>query len=169
MKLTIVVAHSANNVIGVGGELPWHLPEDLRRFRELTMGKPVIMGRATHESIGRPLPGRRNIVLSRQAGFQAAGCDVVASRDAALQLVKDADEAMIIGGGQIYESFLPEVSRIFRTRVDSVVAGDTYFPALDDAQWRVVSSDAFPADARRATGFVIEELLRTACDRASRR
>lgn len=162
MKLTIVVAHSANNVIGADGELPWHLPEDLQRFREVTMGKPVIMGRVTHESIGRPLPGRRNIVLSRQAGFQAAGCDVVASRDAALQLVKEADEAMIIGGGHIYELFLPDVSRILRTRVDLVVAGDTCFPVLDQSRWQVVSSDAFPADARRPAGFVIEELLRVA-------
>ena len=160
MKLSIVVAVSANNVIGADGGLPWHLPEDLRRFREITMGKPIIMGRATHESIGRALPGRRNIVLSRQPGYVADGCEVVASREEALRSVAGVDEAMVVGGGYIYELFLPEVSRIYRTRVDVVVDGDTHFPALREDEWQVIDTDRFPPNAERPAGFVIETLER---------
>ncbi|NNL54609.1 MAG: dihydrofolate reductase, partial [Woeseia sp.] len=117
MRVSIIVAAATNRVIGLRGELPWHLPDDLRRFRKLTTGKPVIMGRLTHESIGRPLPDRRNIVVSRQPGYQPAGCEVVASPTAALDAVADSEEAMVIGGGRIYKQMLPLCNRIYLTRV----------------------------------------------------
>lgn len=162
MKLSIVVAVAANNVIGVDGGLPWHLPEDLRRFRQLTMGKPIVMGRLTHESIGRALPGRRNVILSRQDDFLADGCDVVASVEEALELLRDEEEVMIIGGGNIYEQFLPMAQTIYLTRVDADLQGDTFFPELRAEDWELIGRDEYPANDERETGFVIEELQRRA-------
>ena len=160
MKLSIIVAASANNVIGKNGGLPWRLPEDLKRFKAIPMGKPMIMGRATWDSIGRPLPGRQNIVLTRQQGFVAAGCDVAGSPQQALSLAADADEVMIIGGGKIYEQFLPETARIYLTRIDAVIDGDTLFPELDPAAWAEVGRDDYPAGAEREYGFSIVTLDR---------
>ena len=130
MKISIVVAHSANNVIGKDGSLPWHLSEDLKRFKAITMGKPIIMGRRTYESIGRALPGRQNIVITRQADFIADGCDVVCGINEAIQIAGDANEVMIIGGGNIYLQFLSTTTRIYRTRIDVTTEGDTFFPEL---------------------------------------
>ncbi len=149
MKVSMIVAASANNVIGADGGMPWHLPEDLRRFKEITMGKPMIMGRATYESIGLALPGRRSIVLSRQCDYKAEGADVVNTPDAALQLAGDGDEVMIIGGGKVYEQFLPMTDRIYLTRVHAELDGDVFFPEIDEKEWRVVSSESLPpSDAR---------------------
>ena len=117
MNISLIVAASTNNVIGVAGGLPWHLPEDLKRFKAITMGKPIIMGRATYASIGRALPGRKSIVLTRQSGFEAEGCEVVDSIDAAISAAGAVDEVMIIGGGDIYRQFLPQADRIYLTRV----------------------------------------------------
>lgn len=144
--ISIIVAASTNNVIGVGGDLPWKLSDDLRRFKRLTMGKPIVMGRRTWESIGRPLPGRQNIVLTRRSGFDAAGCDVVASPAEALDAAGDADEIMIIGGSQIYALFLPKASRLYMTRVDAEIDGDADFPEIDEREWRLVDSEAHQAD-----------------------
>ena len=160
--ISVVVAASTNNVIGADGGLPWRLPEDLKRFKEITMGKPIVMGRATWESIGRPLPGRRNIVITRQADYEADGCDVVASIEAALQLVADADEVMIIGGGKIYEQTLPMADRIYLTRVHATVEGDTFFPELDDGEWREVGRESYPAQEGREHAFDILTLDRQA-------
>lgn len=143
-----------NNVIGVQGDLPWKLPDDLKRFKKLTMGKPILMGRLTWESIGRPLPGRQNIVLTRQADFAAEGCDVVASPAAALAAARDAEEIMIIGGGQIYELFLPKASRLHITRVHATVDGDAFFPEIDEASWQLV--DREPHDADDVNQFAFE-------------
>jgi len=153
MRISIIVAASANNVIGSGGNLPWHLAEDLRRFKQITMGKPIVMGRATWESIGRALPGRHSIVMTRQAGYTAEGCDVVASTDDALSAAGDVEEVMVIGGGDIYEQFLPECHRIYMTRVDSIIDGDTLFPELDEAAWQVVDRENFPASTERQYAF----------------
>lgn len=158
--ISLVVAASTNNVIGADGGLPWRLPEDLRRFKEITMGKPIVMGRATWESIGRALPGRRNVVITRQAGYEAAGCDVVASIDAALDLVADEAEVMIIGGGKIYEQTLPMADRIYLTRVHASVDGDTFFPELDDAEWQEVDRETYPAGEGREHAFDILTLDR---------
>jgi dihydrofolate reductase len=154
------VAASTNDVIGRHGTLPWHLPEDLQRFRRLTMGKPVLMGRATYQAIGRPLAGRRNIVISRQHDLVIDGCEVVTDPREALARVDGADEVMVIGGGQIYERFLPQADRIHLTRVHLVVAGDTFFPTLDPADWRVVGEEAHPAGETRPIGFTCTTLER---------
>jgi len=144
--ISIIVAASTNNVIGVGGDLPWKLSDDLRRFKRLTMGKPIVMGRRTWESIGRPLPGRQNIVLTRRTGYDAAGCDVVASPAEALDAAGGADEIMIIGGSQIYALFLPKASRLYMTRVEAEIDGDADFPEIDEREWRLVDSEAHQAN-----------------------
>ena len=153
MTLSLIVAASRNNVIGSEGGLPWHLPDDLGHFKRLTTGKPVIMGRRTFESIGRPLPDRRNIVMTRQADYAAKGCEVVSSVDEALSLVHGTDEAMIIGGGQVYRDFLPHADRIYLTRVQAEVDGDTHFPEIDQAAWQLVRSQHHAADDRHACEF----------------
>jgi dihydrofolate reductase len=158
--ISLIVAASTNNVIGVGGGLPWHLPDDLKKFKSITMGKPMIMGRATYESIGRPLPGRRSIVLTRQAGFEAEGCDVAASPEEALEIAGDVEEVMVIGGGKIYERFLPMADRIYLTRVEAHVEGDTFFPTLDRDEWQLVQSECFPAKDGQDPGFFVEMLER---------
>lgn len=145
--ISIIVAAAENNVIGNRGELPWRLSDDLRRFKALTMGKPVIMGRKTWESIGRPLPGRRNIVITRRAGYVAAGADVVDSGKAAVVAAGNAAEIMIIGGSEIYAVFLPAADRIYLTRVHAEVDGDAFFPAPGD-DWLLVSEEAHGADER---------------------
>lgn len=153
MKISIVVAVSTNNVIGKAGGLPWRLSEDLRHFKKITMGKPVVMGRATWESIGRALPGRQNIVLSRRAGCVAEGCDVAATVDAALAIAGDAEELMIIGGSHVYEQFLPQTDCIYMTRIHRNVEGDTFFPALDESAWQTIACDSHAACAERDYAF----------------
>jgi dihydrofolate reductase len=144
--ISIIVAASANNVIGAGGELPWRLPDDLRRFKRLTMHKPIVMGRRTWESIGRPLPGRQNIVLTRRPDYEAPGCQVVTSPAEALRIAAGAAEVMIIGGSEIYALFLPKASRIYLTHVVADIDGDTYFPRIEQQDWRLVECEAHPAD-----------------------
>jgi dihydrofolate reductase len=160
MKVSIIVAASANNVIGADGGLPWRLSEDLRRFKEITMGKPMIMGRLTFESIGKALPGRRSIVLSRQADFKPAGVDVVATPEAALELAGDVDEVMIIGGGRVYEQYLPMTDRIYLTRVHTAIEGDTYFPEISENEWRIVSSQPLPPNDERPFSISFQTLER---------
>ena len=133
--ISLVVAAATNGVIGRDGALPWRLSDDLRRFKVLTMGKPIVMGRLTHESIGVPLPGRQNIVITRDADYVAEGCDVVMSPDAALEAAGSADEIMIIGGEQIYKEFLPMADRVYMTRVAAAVDGDARFPELAATEW----------------------------------
>lgn len=152
--ISIIVATSMNDVIGIRGDLPWKLSDDLKRFKQLTMGKPIVMGRLTWESIGRPLPGRQNIVLTRQADFAADGCDVVASPAEALAAVAEAEEIMIIGGGQIYELFLPKASRLYVTRVQASIDGDAFFPGIDETTWQLV--DRVPHAADDANEYAFE-------------
>ena len=153
MKISIIVAAATNNVIGRDGELPWRLPEDLKRFKQLTIGKPVIMGRLTYESIGKPLPDRRNIVLSARKGLNIEGCEVVDTPDAAIRLAGGAEEVMVIGGGGVYSQMLPMADRIYMTRIDATFDGDTFFPELNDDEWQVVDCVDFPADESRQFGF----------------
>ena len=160
MRVSVIVAASANNVIGVAGGLPWRLPEDLRRFKELTMGKPMLMGRLTYESIGKALPGRRSIILTRQVDFQATDCEIVATADAAIAAVGDVEELMIIGGGNVYEQLLPMTDRIYLTRVHTHIDGDTFFPEIDPADWRSMNAERFPVTADREYGFTFEMLER---------
>ena len=165
MRVSIVVAASTNNVIGRQGKLPWHIPEDLRRFRQLTIGKPIVMGRRTYDSIGRPLPGRRNIVISGQQGLRIDGCEVVASPDEALRLAAGAEEMMIVGGERIYELFLARAECIHMTRVHVSVDGDAFFPELHVREWQVLWSEEHPATAERPVAFTFESLGRTGLER----
>lgn len=151
--ISIIAAASANNVIGAGGDLPWRLSDDLKRFKTITMGKPIVMGRKTWDSIGRPLPGRQNIVITRQADFTAAGCDVVTSKEAAIAATADASEVMVIGGSQVYALFLPDAERLYLTRVHAEVGGDAFFPEIDEAEWRLVSDEPHSADEKNAFDY----------------
>lgn len=147
MMISFFVAVSENDVIGDSNTLPWHLPADLRRFKELTMGHPMIMGRKTHESIGRALPGRRNIVITTQSDFTAEGCDVVRSLDEALQLVKNEQEVFIIGGGSVYAQALPQANKIYLTKVHAITHGDVTF-TFDTSQWREITREDHTADEK---------------------
>ena len=144
--ISIIVAASENGVIGNRGELPWRLSSDLQHFKAVTMGKPIVMGRKTWESIGRPLPGRQNIVITRQAGFKAEGCDVVESVDAAIAVSGDAEEIMVIGGSEIYALFLSCADRMYLTRVHADIDGDAFFPDDDDHTWALVDYEQHAAD-----------------------
>lgn len=145
--ISLIVAVSDNNVIGDKGKLPWQLPADLRRFKELTLGHPIIMGRKTYESIGRALPGRRNIVITRDKNYLCHGVDVAHSWNQALSLCNSKDEVFIIGGGEIYKIALPLADRIYLTRVHISARGDTYFPEIDPADWIETGREDYPADA----------------------
>ncbi len=151
--ISIIVAASENDVIGRQGGLPWRLSGDLQHFKAITMGKPIIMGRKTWESIGRPLPGRRNIVITRQPGFTAEGCDVVASLDDAIIAARDAEEIVVIGGSQIYALAMPLAERLYLTRVHADVEGDASFPAVDATRWCLVADEAREADDRNEYDF----------------
>ncbi len=163
MDLSIVVAVADNGVIGVENRLPWHLPADLQHFKRLTMGKPILMGRKTYESIGRPLPGRDNIILSRQADFRADGCRVVASLDEAIELVAGdgGQEIMVIGGAALYAQALPRAKRIYRTRVVGHFKGDTRLPDLPEGDWEIIASERRPSDEANPHDCVFETLVRT--------
>ena len=155
MKRSLVVAMDRNRVIGRDNHLPWRLPADLAYFKRVTMGHPVIMGRRTWESIGQPLPGRHNIVVSRTPGYEAPGCTVVDSLDAAWQAAGAADEACVIGGTSVFAEALPVADRIHLTEVDAEVEGDTWFPQFDRGEWREREVERHAADARNEHAFRI--------------
>ena len=148
MKLSIIVAVAENGCIGINNSMPWYLPADLKHFKRLTSGNIVIMGRKTYESIGKPLPNRSNIVISRNTDFSADGVKVVASIDDALKVaesiaeISDTQEAFIMGGAQIYEQSLPLAQRLYITEVKKVVTGDAFFPSIDLAQWQEIGREA---------------------------
>ena len=148
--ISLIVAMAQNGVIGRDNSLPWRLPEDLKRFRSFTLGKPILMGRKTFESIGRPLPGRANLVLTRDRDWRAGGVIPVHSVDEALLQTRTCDELVAIGGAEIYRLLLPLARRIYLTHVHADVPGDTYFPAFDPAQWDDVELHTQPADERHA-------------------
>lgn len=160
MKLTLIVAVADNGVIGRQNELPWRLPEDLKRFKALTMGKPIIMGRKTFDSIGKPLAGRTNIVVTRQSNLSLSGCVVVDSLTAALQAAGLAEEVMVIGGGEIYQQALLQAKCIELTEVHAAVDGDARFPALNTQQWREISREDHAADERHAHSYSFVTLER---------
>ena len=160
-QLSLIAAVDRAQAIGKGNALPWHLPDDLKRFKALTLGKPLLMGRRTAESLGRALPGRRNLVLTRGGRAPFPGMDAVDSLDGALALAGDAAELCVIGGGEIYALCLPRATRMHLTLVDAVVAdADTFFPRFDPAQWRVAARAPHPADARHAFAFEFVDYLR---------
>jgi dihydrofolate reductase len=160
VRISLIAAASENNVIGDHGRIPWSIPADLQYFRTQTLGKPVIMGRKTYESIGHPLPKRPNIVITRQEGFSAEGCDVAGSLDQALQVAgcKDAEEVFVIGGGEIYKEALPKADRVYLTRVHTEIAGDAYFPEFHAEHWVEASRERHEAEgAQPAYTFLVYE------------
>jgi dihydrofolate reductase len=158
--VSLVVATDQRGAIGRAGGLPWHLPDDLRRFKALTLGKPVVMGRKTWDSIGRPLPGRHNLVITRQAGLDLPGATVVASLEEALAAAGDVPEVCVIGGAEVFRQALPQVDVVHLTRVHATVAADTYLPPLDAAAWEEVAREEHAADERHAHAFSFIELRR---------
>lgn len=152
MKMSLLWAMSNNRVIGRNNALPWHLPEDLKYFKRVTMGKPMIMGRKTYESIGKPLPGRTNIVISRNPHYTAQGVETVTSLDEAMALSEligkrdGVDEAIVIGGAEIFLLSLPLADRLYLTEVHAHIEGDTWFPEFDHSQWQEVTRENFMAD-----------------------
>jgi dihydrofolate reductase len=158
--LSVICAVARNGVIGSRGGLPWHLPDDLAHFKRTTLGKPVIMGRRTHDSIGRPLPGRRNLVVTRDRRYRAPGCEVVHSLDEALERCADAPEAVVIGGASLYAEALERAQRLYLTQVHAEPPGDAFFPPCDLGDWREVARVDHRADARHAHAFSILTLER---------
>lgn len=159
MIVSLVVARSENGVIGRDNQLPWSLPADLRHFRRVTMGHPMVMGRRTHESIGRPLPGRHNIVLSRDRRYRAPGCSVVGSWEEARELGRQDGELMVVGGESLYRLTLAEAERIYLTEVHAVLDGGVHFPELHPGTWLERSRERHPADSDNeyACSFVLLE------------
>lgn len=158
MKISMIAAMAHDRVIGKDNQMPWHLPADLAHFKQVTLGKPVLMGRKTFESIGRPLPGRRNLVISRNPGYQAEGIEVVGSVEAARALLASSavEELMVIGGGHLYAEMLPSADRLYLTQIDLAVEGDTRFPAFDDGQWQRIDCESHPADEKNPHPYLFE-------------
>jgi dihydrofolate reductase len=150
VRISLVVAMARNRVIGRDNALPWRLPADLAHFKRVTMGHPIVMGRRTYESIGKPLPGRKNIVVTRNADLAAPGCTIVHSLDAAWKAADGAAEACVIGGTTLFEESLPLADTIHLTEVEADVEGDTWFPEFDRGDWSEVEVARHPADARNA-------------------
>ncbi len=164
-RIAFVVAVARNGIIGRRGDLPWRISSDLKRFKQITLGKPVIMGRKTWESLPRrPLVGRLNIVITRHHGYRAEGAVVVASIDEAIARAREAEteEICVIGGSDIFRQFLPMADRLYLTEVDLEPEGDVFFPPLDPAQWRETSRETHPRAEGDDAGFILRVLDRTA-------
>ena|SRR3989344_5261315 len=166
MEISIIVAVSQNNVIGAKNKLPWYLPADLKRFKKLTMGHHIIMGRKTFESIGRVLPGRVNVVVTRNLDYKEEGVVVVNSLEDAFKLAKNAKEteAFVIGGAEIFTETLPKVDKIYMTKVNAKIDGDVFFPSFDEKQWKVISRKRFEADDKNLYPFEFLTLSRKKSD-----
>jgi dihydrofolate reductase len=154
--ITLIVAVADSGVIGRDNGLPWHLPDDLKRFKRLTLGKPIIMGRKTYESIGKPLPGRHNIVVTRDPSYRREGVTVVQGIDAAVRAAGDVAEIMVIGGAELFRALLPRAGRVHLTRVHGDVSGDVTWPPLDEAAWRLIECEQHPADPHHAYSMTFE-------------
>lgn len=155
MNISFVVAAANNNGIGKNGTMPWHLPNDMKHFKNITWGMPVVMGRKTYESLGKPLPGRKNIVITRQNGWKAEGTVVVQTIEDALFVARqtDAKEVMVIGGGEIYKTLFEKANRIYLTRVDAEPEADTFFPSIDPRQWWLMNQHSHEADEKNAYNY----------------
>jgi dihydrofolate reductase len=160
-RLSAIAAMDKNRLIGKDNQLPWHLPADLAHFKAITTGHPILMGRKTHESIGRPLPNRHNIVLTRDLSYEAEGITIVHSLDEALAACPDDDEIFIIGGAEIYRLALPRLQRLYLTFIDHAFTGDVYFPAWAANEWQEISREAHEADEKNAYGYAFVTLERS--------
>lgn len=161
MKISFVVAMDKNRIIGANNQLPWNLPADLAHFKRLTLNKPIVMGRKTYESIGRPLPQRRNIIVTRNADYAVEGCEVFTSLDAALGNLKGEEEVMVIGGGELFAQVLPQASTLYLTIVDAKVDGDVYFPDWNANEWQEVESQFNEADEKNPFNYTFLTLKRS--------
>ncbi len=152
MNISLIVAAASNNAIGMEGKMPWHLPNDMKHFKNITWGMPVLMGRKTFESLGKVLPGRKNIVITRQPGWKAPGTVIVGSIEDGLFVARETDarEVMVIGGGEIYRALFDRAKRIYLTRVEAEPEADTFFPVIDPKRWYLVSQKNHEADEKNA-------------------
>ncbi len=146
MKISLIVAMASNRVIGLNNQMPWHLSADLKKFKKITLGAPILMGRKTYESIGRPLPGRTNIIISRNPRYQQPGCLVFNGIDKALESCCDRDEVFVIGGSDFYKSMLPVADTLYLTQIHQEFPGDTFFPEIDAKQWAEVEREDIQDD-----------------------
>jgi dihydrofolate reductase len=155
MTISLIVAAAKNNAIGKDGKLPWHLPNDMKHFKNITWGMPIVMGRKTFESLGKPLRGRKNIVITRQPGWKADGVITVKNIEDAMFVVKEADakEVMVIGGGEIYKTLFEKARRIYLTRVEAEPEADTFFPSLKPEEWHLMSQQNYEADEKNAYNY----------------
>lgn len=160
MQISIIVALSENNVVGVRNQLPWKLSADLKRVKSMTMGHHIIMGRKTFESIGRPLPGRTNVIITRNANYKAEGCVIASSLQHALDIAMNDTEVFIFGGGEIFKEAMPLASKIYMTRVHTHLEGDTYFPDIKPFDWRIVELQEFKADEKNEFDYSFMTLIR---------
>lgn len=161
MKISAIVAISQNNVIGQNNQLPWHLPADLQHFKSITMGKPILMGRKTFQSIGRPLPGRQNIILTQDKNFIAKDCIIAHSIAEALQMVAKQPEIFIIGGAALFVEMLPHIDTLYLTLIHHTFEGDTFFPVLNKEDWQEIERTDFVADERNPYPFSFITLKRS--------
>jgi len=170
MKLAMIVAMAKNNVIGFENDMPWHLPADLKWFKKTTLGSPIIMGRKTYESIGKPLPGRLNIILSRDTDLEIEDCTVVNSLDDALKTAKHADntkdEIFITGGAHLYNTFLADVDTLYLTLIDAELEGDTFFPDYTQYDWQEKQRSEHPADDKNPYSLTFLKLERVRSESA---
>jgi len=148
MIVSIIVAVAENGVIGSDNRLIWHIPGDLKRFKSITMGHPIVMGRKTFESIGKPLPGRTNVIISRNKNYEAGGCLVYSSLEVALHELRHEKEIFIIGGGEIYRQALPVAQKLYLTKIHQSFPGDTFFPEINPGDWKINFEETIPADGK---------------------
>jgi len=156
----MIAAMDKNRLIGANNKMPWHLPADLAHFKKVTMGKPILMGRKTFESIGRALAGRRNVIVTRQEDYQAIGCDIFHSLGAAFAALQSEPEVMLIGGGELFKKVLPEASTLYLTIIDAQFQGDTYFPQWDANAWKLETEESFSADEKNPYPYAFLTLKR---------
>ncbi|MFP5344679.1 MAG: type 3 dihydrofolate reductase [Gammaproteobacteria bacterium] len=153
MRISLIAAMDENRVIGRNNALPWRLPADMRHFREVTMGKPLLMGRKTFESIGKPLPGRRNIILTRDTDYHAPGCEVAHTIEAALAAAADSEELMVLGGADLFAQLLPRAARLYLTEIHACFSGDAWFPAFDTGEWVETDRSNHAADEKNPYAY----------------
>lgn len=161
MKISLIVAMASNRVIGLNNQMPWHLSTDLKKFKRITMGKPIVMGRKTFESIGRPLPGRTNIIISRNSDYAQTGCLVFNDIDEALNnACQLADEVFVIGGSALYDEFLPRADKLYLTQINQAFEGDTFFPEINLDDWCEANREDIDNDPQVAFSYSFLQLER---------
>ncbi len=158
MNISLIVAMASNRVIGADNKMPWHLPADLKRFKQITMGSPILMGRKTHESIGRVLPGRTNVVISRNSQFESEGSLIFSDIESALDSLQAHSEVFVIGGSSLYEAMLPEAKYIYLTQIHKTFSGDTYFPEIDPGDWTEVEQQHIENDPDVSFAYSFKKL-----------